>query len=216
MTKVYIAAPYPERPRAARLQDRLEAEGFEITARWVRHDDTLSDADARKDLVDIARADVLLALNAPEWAQAGTGGRHVELGYALALGLPIVLLGARSNIFHYLADVVLLEDDATLADRLREVVLQARLFRPPITTAVVIQLAVAEFRRASAKHPPMQSAHEGYAVLLEEVDELWAEIKADRGRTHAALLEAIQVAAMGMRYVADLTPYVSVVKTGAA
>lgn len=63
-----------------------------------------------------------------------------------------------------------------------------------------------EVRRAAAKHPPMHSPHEGFAVLKEEVDELWAEIKKNFGREQCAFDEAIQVAAMGVRYVLDLAP----------
>jgi NTP pyrophosphatase (non-canonical NTP hydrolase) len=62
----------------------------------------------------------------------------------------------------------------------------------------------AECARAIAKHAPMKSPHEGYAVILEEVDELWQEVKGNRGRDLSALEEAVQIAAMGVRYVADL------------
>ena len=34
-----------------------------------------------------------------------------------------------------------------------------------------------ELTRANSIHPQFNSPHEGYAVLLEEVDELWQEIK---------------------------------------
>lgn len=64
----------------------------------------------------------------------------------------------------------------------------------------------AEVERAVRKHPPMHSPHEARGVIEEEFDELWDEIKADRGRTDAAFAEAIQLAAMGVRYVADLRP----------
>ncbi len=61
-----------------------------------------------------------------------------------------------------------------------------------------------ELNRATAKHGPMRSAHEGYAVLKEEVDELWDDIK-----TNAPLAdqrkEAIQIAAMAIRYILDVT-----------
>lgn len=63
---------------------------------------------------------------------------------------------------------------------------------------------VQEVMRAMKKHGPMRSPHEGYAVLKEEVDELWDEIKSDRGHFATARKEAIQVAAMAMRYVLDL------------
>lgn len=63
-----------------------------------------------------------------------------------------------------------------------------------------------ELEHATAKHGPMTSAHEGYAVLKEEVDELWDLIKIDAGYTQTARKEAIQVAAMALRYVLDLNP----------
>lgn len=59
----------------------------------------------------------------------------------------------------------------------------------------------AELERAERKFPRFNSPHEGYAVILEELDELWDEVKANRGRTASARAEAIQVAAMGLRYV---------------
>jgi hypothetical protein len=62
----------------------------------------------------------------------------------------------------------------------------------------------AEVLRAGRKHPPMHSAHEGYAVLQEEVDELWDHVKADTGYSPEAMTEAGQVAAMGVRYILDL------------
>lgn len=62
----------------------------------------------------------------------------------------------------------------------------------------------AEVERAITKHRAWSSAHEGYAVLQEGADELWDEVKADRGYTADAMKEAIQVAAMGVRYVVDL------------
>lgn len=65
-----------------------------------------------------------------------------------------------------------------------------------------LALVRAEVERAARKHPPFNSRHEGYAVLLEEVDELWEDVKADR--YHPAIIEAIQVAAMGVRFITDL------------
>ena len=55
-----------------------------------------------------------------------------------------------------------------------------------------------ELRRAVKKHRLMASAHEGYAVLLEEVDELWDEIKAQSQNPVNIRKEAIQVGAMAL------------------
>lgn len=60
-----------------------------------------------------------------------------------------------------------------------------------------------EVQRAQRKHGPMNSPHEGYAVLKDEVEELWDEIKANAGDGVYAREEAIQVAAMAVRYVLD-------------
>ncbi len=64
-----------------------------------------------------------------------------------------------------------------------------------------------EFTRAVDTYPPMNSPHEGFAVLLEEVDELWDEVKRKPAvRSNAAMrLEAIQVAAMALRFAFDCT-----------
>lgn len=64
-----------------------------------------------------------------------------------------------------------------------------------------------EVYRAINKHTPMNSHHEGYAVLLEEVDELWDEVKKQTANRDESNLqtEAIQIAAMAIRFVLDTT-----------
>lgn len=59
-----------------------------------------------------------------------------------------------------------------------------------------------EAQRAREKFPPFNSSHEGYAVLLEELDEMWDEIKANN--VPRSIEEAIQVGAMAIRYVAEM------------
>lgn len=63
-----------------------------------------------------------------------------------------------------------------------------------------------ELRTAQKKFPAFHTAHEGFAVLLEEVDELWDEVKRKQGSRDKAKLrkEAIQVAAMAMRFIMDV------------
>lgn len=52
----------------------------------------------------------------------------------------------------------------------------------------------------------MNSAHEAYGVLLEEVDELWDHVKTkQKNRDLAAMQkEAIQVAAMAIRFALEV------------
>lgn len=66
-------------------------------------------------------------------------------------------------------------------------------------------MVLEELKRAS-KWPPMNSAHEGYAVLLEEVDELWDHVKTQQGKRVVAEMtyEAVQVAAMALRFLVDV------------
>ena len=66
--------------------------------------------------------------------------------------------------------------------------------------------AAAELRRAMAKHKPYNSAHEGYAVILEELDELWDEVRAWQPGSDLTAMrkEAIQIAATALRFVHDL------------
>lgn len=62
-----------------------------------------------------------------------------------------------------------------------------------------------EVESARAKFADFNSPHEGYAVIREELDELWDHCKANTGRSVEAREEAIQIAAMALRYALDLT-----------
>ena len=61
-----------------------------------------------------------------------------------------------------------------------------------------------EAAHACEKYPPFNSRHEGYAVILEELDELWLEAKKKNPDKDLLRYEAIQVAAMALRFAAEL------------
>ena len=65
-----------------------------------------------------------------------------------------------------------------------------------------------ELSKATSKFGSFKNSHEGYAVLLEEVDELWEQVKRNPkkfpDRAVEMRKEAIQVAAMAMRFVMDV------------
>jgi hypothetical protein len=76
-----------------------------------------------------------------------------------------------------------------------------------------------ELRSAMKTFPRMASPHEGWAILKEEVDELWNEVKRQHdadGRDAAMYTEAMQVAAMAMRFMYDCCTANRKISTGGA
>ena len=77
-------------------------------------------------------------------------------------------------------------------------------------TTAEIALKVAKFLRhvheeyteVTEKHGHFNSAHEGYAVLLEEVDELWEWVRRKRSKRDgdAMYRECVQIAAMALKF----------------
>ena len=59
-----------------------------------------------------------------------------------------------------------------------------------------------EYRRAREKFAPMRGPHEGFAIILEELDEMWDAIKAN-DVAHARK-EALQVAAMALAFLLEV------------
>lgn len=62
-----------------------------------------------------------------------------------------------------------------------------------------------EMCSAREKFPPFHSTHEGFAVLKEEVDELWDCVKQkNRGNSDDMLRECVQIAAMAACFACEL------------
>jgi nucleoside 2-deoxyribosyltransferase len=111
--KIYLASRYSRREELAGYAKRLEETGHHVvTARWLQG---LHEADERtaaielrqrfayEDLADLDEADVLVAFTEEPYKIATRGGRHVELGYALAKGKLVVIVGPVENVFCSLA-----------------------------------------------------------------------------------------------------------------
>jgi len=92
---------------------------------------------------------------------------------------------------------------ATLADDYLKTI--DSLARDPARPVAILDVAE-EINRARDRFPAMRSPHEGYAIILEELDELWEEVQgwgvANAKKRMRA--EAIQVAAMAIRFVEDV------------
>lgn len=64
-----------------------------------------------------------------------------------------------------------------------------------------------EVTRAQSLWPrPFSCAHEGWAVILEELDELWDEVKLNQKKRDLDQMrkEAVQVAAMAIRFIVEV------------
>lgn len=110
MIRVYLAAKYGRQAEMREYRRDLQAIGWEVTSSWLDATDRDDPEDIRarrpiaiRNLDDVQRAHVLFAFTEHHGAPgAARGGRHVEFGYALALGKLIVTVGdvGRENLFH--------------------------------------------------------------------------------------------------------------------
>jgi nucleoside 2-deoxyribosyltransferase len=123
--RVYLAAPYAARDAIRVYADELRLIGMVCTSSWLQEDvaigkgtigaavDESDDAVKQhcvKDFADIGRADALVLFTGETVREMGlpgldfmtlhTGGRHVETGYALAKGIPVIVVGHAENVFH--------------------------------------------------------------------------------------------------------------------
>ena len=67
---------------------------------------------------------------------------------------------------------------------------------------IAVILVLQQLRRAQNKFGAFTSPHEGYAVIKEELDELWDDVK--RNNIEDACHEAAEVAACAIRFIIDL------------
>lgn len=65
------------------------------------------------------------------------------------------------------------------------------------------KLIIEECKSAVIKYGSFHSPHEGYAIIKEEVDELWDEVKDKFSSRLKMKIEAKQIAAMAMRFMID-------------
>lgn len=104
--KVYLAASMRRQAEMRGYREHLRLAGMFVTSRWldVDLDGPLEEPEhyARNDLEDIREAEILVTFT--ETAAAGylTGGRHIEVGYALCRPMPIFAVGDAENVFYHL------------------------------------------------------------------------------------------------------------------
>ncbi len=111
--RLYIACPWRHKGAAVMTAALLREKGHTIVSRWhdVPSDGTKSDGsdtapdvclqEAKNDIKDINACDLMLVLN-----MEVSEGKAFEQGYAYDCGKHIMVVGKRSNVFHYLPDIV--------------------------------------------------------------------------------------------------------------
>jgi hypothetical protein len=130
--KIYLAARYSRREELCGYREELRDLGHDVQARWLdgKHqltsrgqsigeggeavvegvadgssqveDASLRGKFAKDDLDDVKAAELLVAFTEAPRSNSSRGGRHVEFGIALALGIRLITVGPRENIFHWL------------------------------------------------------------------------------------------------------------------
>lgn len=129
--RIYLAARYSRRAELCRYRLELQQMGHWVEARWLDGNHQLDDSGkpigntgenlvedgdsrraaelrakfARDDFEDVTRAELVVNFTEPPRSSANRGGRHVEFGIALALGIRVIVVGYRENIFHWVPEV---------------------------------------------------------------------------------------------------------------
>lgn len=134
MTSVYLAGPFRAMLALQRCSSDLADLGIDCTSTWLtgQHDgpaDAAAEASiedrlrwASEDFADIDAAGRLIVFTADEafrithgrkpvnrgevFGFGASGGRHIETGYAMAKGYPVIVVGEPENIFQWSGTVV--------------------------------------------------------------------------------------------------------------
>jgi hypothetical protein len=116
LQSVYLSGRFSKRAQLNQYRVELESLGIEVTSRWLMHDppgaprdltDEQWSALALVDQEDVRRADGLVFFSEQH---EGGGGRHVELGMAVAWSKQIIVVGHREHIFHRLPQIRIVAD----------------------------------------------------------------------------------------------------------
>jgi hypothetical protein len=109
---VYLSARWDRREEMRQVRDVIRLNGHEVVARWLDEvDGTPPHLAAGNDLDDINFCTAIILFSEKPDIGYYTGGRHVELGFALASGtMHIIAVGPRENIFFHLPQVDVVDD----------------------------------------------------------------------------------------------------------
>lgn len=99
--KLYIAHNWAARENLASFLIRqLERAGHEVTSRWIKDPSHEAGNEAQDDFMDVMRADALI-LFTNNFGERPGRGKYVEFGLALAMRIPVYLLGETDDCVFY-------------------------------------------------------------------------------------------------------------------
>lgn len=117
MTTIYFAARYSRREELVGYAAEIRDDGYIVSGRWLERTTRLTEDDlisaeaqvearrfADEDIADLNAAELVIVFTEVPRTTMSRGGRHVELGLALAWERPVYVVGPRENVFHSLAD----------------------------------------------------------------------------------------------------------------
>lgn len=114
--KYYLAARYDRKDEMMKKANELNSyEGFECTASWVYggEEGKTWEYIHNLDLGDVRESDTLILFTEPYGSLNRGGGRFVEFGYALALGIKCIVIGEYEMVFCHGPEVQVFPDWGT-------------------------------------------------------------------------------------------------------
>ncbi|HET8894684.1 MAG TPA: hypothetical protein VFM96_11370 [Gaiellaceae bacterium] len=154
--RIYLAARFARQAELRAAADELEEAGAKVVARWLYSPRALAEQElgsdlrgsemAAMDLADIQSADVCIAFTETAGSPTGRGGRHTELGIALALGLRIIVVGPREHVFHCLPSIEHYETWSDVQHRLLSQDNQVALVNYPVEVETASSEKIAAVR----------------------------------------------------------------------
>jgi nucleoside 2-deoxyribosyltransferase len=128
---VYLAGPWANRDSVRIARERFRSVGIQVNSQWLdvpiiegAGNDAASQAsagynmadEAHRDLDDIDHSDLMVVMNLSK-----SEGKAVETGIALAKEMQVIVVGERSNVFHYLPQVIVVETVEEAIAKIREI-----------------------------------------------------------------------------------------------
>lgn len=123
---VYLCASFARQEEMRLVRQQIWAQGLAVTARWLDMPAAEPSSVAAQGAIahvcheDIRTVDALLAFTEAPGSAYFTGGRHVEVGIALALARPVYVIGPVENVFHCHAQATRCRDLADVLAILRK------------------------------------------------------------------------------------------------